>query len=651
MTEETNYHAITPPTVGEMQRIGRMFRTGRNEAAMNASIRAALTPPERRWLKLPDDEEGTPIKEVKLEALTPVPIAEVLGQINDDGSVAERPIPPTIISMDIEHVQGVQDLCRRDLDDSEKFTLVYIGQTAKTMNRVIDKDLFVQHLLEANDSTEHEDQRMLIEDRNRINQVLAELMPETPSAGLDKLQAMPDISKMFKHSFENDRANIAMRLAEETESRDNNFRRFNNSRLSCLGHNLALLRLNDPNFMAQTAVRGRDTILKAFEDPFWQFIKIHQDILYFTTLDDITLRECNPALDRDYTVNFGQILFKLKLNNALDVLTCARLRNNFAYSNFYPFTSSGGSWCWGSAYTIIDDAMLLRNYAPLFSNLKTLLTVYQADGPYTSLIGFKERLESGDRGARRLSTQANGVAFSEVANLNDRISAAKWDIATELKKGQWVRVMPSAVDRGVSNTTVGAIGIVTSIDINYFASDETIEADVTHRYAITTIARPHTGATPLAPREPVVTYNSVALSRCNLEPVNLIESTDPVAVKIKEIRDICHSKLLPFYGEEVICNTDRTAWLGSGYETKNSRGTIRNIPDLSSRIESNRVGVISRVRADLVQDNALIHRDMKLALTEIQPHRTQFWTEAKIAEYLEKHNIADVRTITPTAGA
>lgn len=121
---------------------------------------------------------------------------------------------------------------------------------------------------------------------------------------------------------------------------------------------------------------------------FWKFEKIEESTIQLSTIPNIVMREYNPALGVNRTIDLGQYLGILDLK--IMRLRVAPFKNNLKSRGYWhPYVDSNTEICWGNAASQATSHLAKGEIKQIFSLLATLLTTYGTGTPWSRLQEFE----------------------------------------------------------------------------------------------------------------------------------------------------------------------------------------------------------------------------------------------------------------------
>lgn len=135
--------------------------------------------------------------------------------------------------------------------------------------------------------------------------------------------------------------------------------------------------------------------------------------LFFESNEDVVMRVFNPAVDLDYTLNFGKLVLKINLNKKSTAAIFGGRKNikvgEQGYKNCHPNISSCGGICYGG--TVVGQTLYESLYRlELFdytNGILDLLQTYSQDTPYRAHIDFKYKMDIVTEGKGRHGLRYN----------------------------------------------------------------------------------------------------------------------------------------------------------------------------------------------------------------------------------------------------
>jgi hypothetical protein len=151
-------------------------------------------------------------------------------------------------------------------------------------------------------------------------------------------------------------------------------------------------------------------------DGFWKFEGIEGDTIVLTTVNRVTMRECNPAANIDYSVDLGNYALWLRPSvgraKVFPWIDSFRVDQTF----YHPYVYTSGDICFGSASEQASLMLAGGRYFELSSLVASLLITYTPSStPYLTLGAFKRQAES-PRNQRAELESITGWSFASSFN-------------------------------------------------------------------------------------------------------------------------------------------------------------------------------------------------------------------------------------------
>lgn len=223
-----------------------------------------------------------------------------------------------------------------------------------------------------------------------VNQLLFPMLAERTGDALTEVEKTR-LRELF--TFDNSREVVQAkeRIQSYKEAHDNWMQRAEDKLRDMLQEKQALLKLVE---------KGGTDIVPAVEEVLasnWykfdreETFRRADNSLWFVT-PPITLRDYNPDAGVDIQVPMGS--YRVSLNMQTGVIKVYGHKNNLSYDGHYhPHVASSGTVCWGNAAQVMSSAMEDLRPKDALEALRIILTTYNDESPYATLVDFQQSYE------------------------------------------------------------------------------------------------------------------------------------------------------------------------------------------------------------------------------------------------------------------